>query len=213
MDAKDRQGFFADRTTLNLEDYVIFDYYFESTIDPKDAAAHLCQEQSTAQWKRVGVDEDLRHQFGAKVIELLVERELDTPSYPLLARSALHSYGCRVKIAYPHGNFGPKLPNILSAACGEGTFYSKGISVIKLFDIEFPDSFLENFEGPKFGIAGVFWGDKTESGPKSRTLCRAGLPGLVRGVGYCQGRRDAHRCRLVTFETESRSLGSGQIKN
>lgn len=155
MDAKDKQGFFADRSALNLEDYVIFDYYFESTIDPEDAAANLCQEQSTAQWKRVGVDEDLRGQFGAKVIELFVERELDAPSYPLLTGSALHSYGCRVKIAHPHGNFGPKLPSMLAAACGEGTFFSKGISVIKLFDIEFPDSFLENFEGPKFGIEGL----------------------------------------------------------
>jgi ribulose-bisphosphate carboxylase large chain len=155
MDKKDKQGFFADRAALNLEDYVIFDYYFESTIDPEDAAAHLCQEQSTAQWKRVGVDEDLRREFGAKVIELVVERELDAPSYPLLTRSTLHSYGCRVKIAHPHGNFGPKLPGMLAAACGEGTFFSKGISVIKLFDIEFPDSFLENFEGPKFGIKGL----------------------------------------------------------
>ena len=155
MDEKDKQGFFADRTALNLEDYVIFDYYFESTIIPEDAAAHLCQEQSTAQWKRVGVDEDLRHQFGAKVIELFVERELDTPSYPLLVPSGLKSYGCRVKIAHPHGNFGPKLPNLLSAACGEGTFYSKGISAIKLFDIEFPDNFLQNFQGPKFGIEGL----------------------------------------------------------
>lgn len=155
MDETFRQGFFADRTKLNLEDYLIFDYYFESTINPEQAAAHLCQEQSTAQWKRVGVDEDLRQRFGAKVIELFVERKLDKPSYPQLVPSDLKSYGCRVKIAHPHGNFGPKLPNLLSAACGEGTFFSKGISVIKLFDIEFPDSFLRHFEGPQFGIEGL----------------------------------------------------------
>ena len=28
MDKKDKQGFFADRASLDLEDYVIFDYYF-----------------------------------------------------------------------------------------------------------------------------------------------------------------------------------------
>lgn len=155
MDRQDRQGFFADRSDLDPADYVIFDYYFESTIDPEDAAASLCQEQSTAQWKRVGIDEDLRDRFGAKVIELSVERELDAPSYPLLTKSTRRCWGCRAKIAHPHGNFGPKLPAMLAAACGEGTFFSKGISVIKLFDIEFPDSFLENFEGPKFGIEGL----------------------------------------------------------
>lgn len=155
MDEIDKKGFFAKRTELNLDEYVILDYYFESIIDPEDAAAHLCQEQSTAQWKRVGVDEDLRQQFGAKVIELFVERELDKPSYPILALSDQKSFGCRVKIAHPHGNFGPKLPNLLTAVCGEGVFFSKGISAIKLFDIEFPDSFLRHFQGPKFGIKGL----------------------------------------------------------
>jgi ribulose-bisphosphate carboxylase large chain len=155
MDETVRHGFFTERSKLNLEDYLVFDYYFESTIDPEEAAAHLCQEQSTAQWKRVDVDEDLRREFGAKVVELLVERELDKPTYPLLAPAGLKSYGCRVKIAHPHRNFGPKLPNLLSAACGEGTFFSKGISAIKLFDIEFPDRFLHHFEGPQFGIHGL----------------------------------------------------------
>ncbi len=155
MNETDKQGFFADPAKLNTEDYLIFDYYFESTIDPEEAAANLCQEQSTAQWKRVGVDEDLRDRFGAKVIELIVERESDTPSYPTLTPSARHIYGCRVKIAHPHINFGPKLPNLLSAACGEGTFFSTGISAIKLFDIEFPNSFLYHFEGPQFGIEGL----------------------------------------------------------
>ena len=61
-------GFFADRASLEMEDYVLLDYCFESVIDPEEAAAHLCQEQSTAQWQRVGVDEDLRDRFGAKVI-------------------------------------------------------------------------------------------------------------------------------------------------
>jgi len=155
MDEKDRRGFFAERQTLDIDDYIILDYYFESTIDPEEAAANLCQEQSTAQWKRVGVDEDLRKRFGAKVVDLFVERELDKPSYPLLVPSHLKSYGCRVKIAHPHGNFGPKIPNLLSAALGEGTFYTKGISVIKLFDIEFPDSYLSHFQGPQFGIEGL----------------------------------------------------------
>ncbi len=155
MNEVQRRGFFADLSDLNAEDYLIFDYYFESTIDPEEAAANLCREQSTAQWKRVGVDEDLRPQFGAKVIELLVERELDRPSYPLLVPTPVKSYGCRVKIAHPHGNFGPRIPNLLSAALGEGTFYTEGISVIKMFDIQFPDSFLKHFQGPQFGIEGL----------------------------------------------------------
>jgi ribulose-bisphosphate carboxylase large chain len=155
MKAEDIKAFFADRRSLDMEKYVVFDYYFECTVDPKEAAAHLCQEQSTAQWKRVDVEEDFRPEFGAKVIELEVERTLEGPSYPLLTPDNPRSFGCRVKIAHPHGNFGPRLPNLLTAACGEGAYYSPGISVIKLFDIEFPRQFLEYFEGPKFGVEGL----------------------------------------------------------
>lgn len=135
--------------------YVILDYFFESTMDPEEAAAHLCKEQSTAQWKRVGVDEDLREHYGAKVIELATERILDGPTYPLLGGKDQRSYACRVKIAHPHGNFGPRIPNLLTAACGEGAFFSPGITVLKLFDMEFPEVYLAGFEGPKFGIEGL----------------------------------------------------------
>ena len=148
-------GFFAERSALALEDYVIFDYRYESFVDPEEAAAHLCQEQSTAQWKRPGVDEDLRGQFGAKVIELEVEKTLDGPSMALPSTPDQKSYVCRVKIAHPHANFGPKLPNLLTAACGEGAFFSPGISLIKLLDIHFPETYLQHFEGPKFGIEGL----------------------------------------------------------
>ena len=155
MKADELKGFFADRSALDMDRYVVFDYYIECTVAPEEAAAHLCQEQSTAQWKRVGVDEDLRVEYGAKVIELMVERELERSSYPLLAPEAGRSYGCRVKVAHPHGNFGPRLPNLLTAAAGEGAFYSPGITVNKLFDIEFPPAYLAEFEGPKFGVEGL----------------------------------------------------------
>ncbi len=155
MNPADKNGFYASRKDLDMERYLVFEYSFESTVDPETAAAHLCQEQSTAQWKRVGVDEDLRHRFGAKVIKLCEVETIQTPSYLPAAVSAREYYRCRVEIAHPHGNFGPRLPNILTAACGEGAFFSPGITVIKLLDIQFPDSFLAAFEGPKFGIDGL----------------------------------------------------------
>ena len=155
MSESDKRGFFADQADLAMDDYLIFEYRFETTVDPEEAAAHLCQEQSTAQWKRVDVDEDLRDRFGAKVIDLKVEKELESPSYCLPQDTGKHTYVCHVRIAHPHANFGPKLPNILTAAGGEGAFYSPGIPVIKLLDIGFPDNFLQGFQGPKFGIKGL----------------------------------------------------------
>jgi ribulose-bisphosphate carboxylase large chain len=155
MSESDKQGFFADQADLAMDDYLTFEYYFETTVDPEEAAAHLCQEQSTAQWKRVDVDEDLRDRFGAKVIGLKVEKEQASPSYCLPQDIGKHTYVCHARIAHPHANFGPKLPNILTAAGGEGAFYSPGIPAIKLLDIGFPDNFLQAFQGPKFGIKGL----------------------------------------------------------
>ncbi len=155
MENQDSKAFYANLTELNMEDHLIFEYAFDSFMDPEEAAAHLCQEQSTAQWKRVGVDEDLRPQFGAKVIELNVIEQHKESNHPEMGDEKGPVYSCKVKIAHPHANFGPKIPNILTAACGEGAFYCPGISVIKLLDMTFPDSLLDHFEGPKFGVQGL----------------------------------------------------------
>lgn len=148
-------AFFADAGTLDMSEYVVLDYFFESSVEPGQAAAHLCQEQSTAQWKRVGVDEDMRPLHAAKVIDLLVERTPLIPCIPFQIESWNKLWACRVKIAYPIRNIGAALPNLITAACGEGAFFSPGIHAIKLHDIEFPAGYLEQFEGPKFGVKGL----------------------------------------------------------
>jgi ribulose-bisphosphate carboxylase large chain len=136
---KDIPGFFADKKDLKAEDYVLLKYRFETGIDPKLAAANLCCEQSTAQWARPGREEDFRPLHGAKVVSLDArgERSFD------------------VVIAHPHRNFGPRIPNFLSAAAGEGPFYCPGIHWIKWTDFDFPKNFLSRFEGPQYGLSGL----------------------------------------------------------
>lgn len=155
MTADDIAGFFARRGDLNPEDYLELDFSFECAGDPREAAAHLCSEQSTAQWRRVGVDEDFRPRFAAKVLGLESEPRPSGFSIPVecAARGPVHA--CRATIAHPHGNFGPRIPNLLSAVCGEGVFFSPGIPLIRLQDIRFPDAYLAGFEGPRFGVPGL----------------------------------------------------------
>ena len=155
MTADDIAGFFARRGELDPEDYLELDFSFECAGDPREAAAHLCSEQSTAQWRRVGVDEDFRPRFAAKVLELESEPRPAGCSIPVdcAARGPVHA--CRATIAHPHGNFGPRIPNLLSAVCGEGVFFSPGIPLIRLQDIRFPESYLAGFQGPRFGVAGL----------------------------------------------------------
>lgn len=155
MHADDIAGFYAELSGLDADAHLLLDYRIECTGDPRAAAAHLASEQSTAQWRRVGVDEDYRPRFAAKVVDLEVETVLSGTSYPLDPPVNEPVSVCRVRIAHPHANFGPRLPNMLSAVLGEGAYFAPGIPVVKLLDIEFPNSFLEQFDGPAYGIAGL----------------------------------------------------------
>lgn len=154
MTSDDIDGFFARRGELNADDYLELDFTFECVGDVREAAAHLCSEQSTAQWKRVGVSEDFRPRFAAKVMELDAAPLPGGFSYavPNAPTGAVHRV--RATIAHPHGNFGARLPNLMSAVMGEGAFFSPGIPLVRLEDIRFPLSFLEAFAGPQFGVAG-----------------------------------------------------------
>ncbi len=155
MNSEDVAGFFAARAALNREAYVELDYTFACVGDPRLAAASLCREQSTAQWKRVGVDEDFRPQFGAKVVDFSSERLSQGFSLILPEAPSGDVHRCRVTIAHPHANFGPRLPNLMSAVMGEGVFFVPGVPIIKLEDIHFPDSYLAQFPGPQFGVDGL----------------------------------------------------------
>jgi ribulose-bisphosphate carboxylase large chain len=155
MTPDDIAGFYARRGELNAEDYIELDFSFECAGDPREAAAHLCSEQSTAQWKRVGVDEDFRPRFAAKVLSLEAEARPSGFSLEVTCEARGPVHACRATIAHPHGNFGPRLPNLISAVLGEGAFFSPGIPIIRLQDIRFPETFLAAFQGPQFGVAGL----------------------------------------------------------
>lgn len=155
MNREDRKGFFADEGSLDLERHVIITYWFETFSEPEAAAASLCREQSTAQWQRAGVDEDLRPEFAAKVVSLEVLEVSGRPAFESPFNKGERFSRCRVRIAHPHRNFGAKLPNLLTAVCGEGAFFTHHITSIKLLDLTFPKTYLAQFEGPKFGTEGI----------------------------------------------------------
>lgn len=154
MRAEDVPAFFAERGALDPEAHLELDYTFECVGDPRAAAAHLCSEQSTAQWRRPGVDEDFRPRFGAKVVAFESVPRPAGFSLPLAQAPAGAVHACRVTLAHPHANFGPRLPNLLSAVLGEGAFHAPGIPILRLEAIRFPAGYLAAFEGPQFGVAG-----------------------------------------------------------
>ena len=219
MQAADLEGFFAPIETLDPESYLLLDYALECRGNPREALAHFCSEQSTAQWRRVGVEEDLRGEFGAKVVDFRVEARLDAFSYGITAPGQGEIHACSVTIAHPHRNFGTRIPNLLSAVCGEGTFFSPGIPVVKLLDIRFPDAYLKGFEGPQFGVPGlrerlnadgrpIFFGViKPNIGLSSDAMAALALEGWLGGLDLAKDDEmlcDTHWCPL---DERSRRLG------
>ena len=222
MNTSDVAGFFANPRDLDPESYLWLDYYIECIGDPRTAAAHFCSEQSTAQWQRVGHSEDLRPRFAAKVVDLTVEARLPRPSYPIPCAGDGPVHACRLRIAHPHGNFGPRIPNLLSAVCGEGTFFSPGIPIVKLLDIEFPHSFLAQFQGPQFGIEGIrerlgvfdrpiFFGViKPNIGLPPEAFAEAGYRGWVGGLDVAKDDEMLADMAWCSLERRSALLGAAR---
>ena len=164
---RDERAFVAapDRRLLD-EGYLLADYLIETSDDPWKAAVHFCREQSTALWRRVGVDEDYRPRHAALVVDLTVESEGRPCSVPALARPGQKFRRLHLRIAHPALNFGARIPNLLTALCGEGAFFTPHVPLVLLEDVQFPASFLEQFEGPRFGIEGI----RAVLGVKSRPI-------------------------------------------
>lgn len=148
------EGFNYIGKEINRKEHAIFSYLIETSFDPLKAAEGLCQEQSTAQWARVGVKEDFRPAHGAKLIELKVIQKNEKSQLSNSNHTGPFTIA-KIKLAHPIINFGAKIPNLITAAAGEGAFFSHDIDAIKLTDVELPESYLKKFEGPRFGVKGI----------------------------------------------------------
>jgi len=44
----DIDAFYAEQKDLDPQKYLVLEYYIETLVEPREGAAHLCQEMSTA---------------------------------------------------------------------------------------------------------------------------------------------------------------------
>ncbi|MEW6068301.1 MAG: RuBisCO large subunit C-terminal-like domain-containing protein [Nitrospirota bacterium] len=142
---------------IDNESYVIATYYLETPMDMYEAANAFAAEQSSGTWKRVGDETDeLRERHGIKVIGVYPtpgDFKQNLPTGVPISEFGRPIKAAVLRLAFPHINFGPKMPNLLTAVAGN--LYEMGaFTAIRLMDLEFPKSFLKDFTGPKFGIKG-----------------------------------------------------------
>jgi len=141
-----------------MTERIIATYWIETAFALESAAATMAGEQSTGTFVRVpGETEELREHHAARVESI---RELQAATTPSLPGSGTPKNwdGVRrtaeVTLSWPLENMGPSLPNLLAAVAGNLSEL-KQFSGLKLLDISLPPAFLEQYQGPQFGVSGT----------------------------------------------------------
>jgi ribulose-bisphosphate carboxylase large chain len=141
-----------------MREEVVATYLIETPLALERAAAVMAGEQSTGTFTAVpGETEDLRSKHGARIVSVKPLGTVDCPSLPgaMKPKDANGSYNRgEVVLAFPTHNFGPSLPNLLSAVAGN-LYELQEFSGLRLMDIELSATFAERYPGPKFGIKGT----------------------------------------------------------
>ncbi|MDF2960445.1 MAG: Ribulose-bisphosphate carboxylase [Paenibacillus sp.] len=141
-----------------MREEVLATYLIETPYELEVAAAVMAGEQSTGTFTAVpGETEDLRSRHGARIVRIQPLETVDAPSLPgaMPPKNGTERYNRgEVVLAFPICNFGPSLPNLLSAVAGN-LFELQQFSGLRLMDLELPPAFTSAYPGPKFGIDGT----------------------------------------------------------
>jgi len=116
---------------------IIATFYVESKLPLKAAASEIAAESSIGTWTKVTtLTPEIFKKLSAKVFYLNPRQKIVKIAYPL----ALFELG--------------NLPQLLSSI-GGNIFSMKIIKNLRLLDLEFPDKYINSYQGPKYGIKGI----------------------------------------------------------
>ena len=122
---------------IDLDEYVVCKYRIITDMDINKAAAAIAAEQSTGTWTGIAtLNEDIFDRYSGKVTA--IEENIAT-------------------IAYPKEDFSIDIggiPQILSVISGN-LFGLDALKGVRLEDVIFPRSILNEYPGPRFGLEGM----------------------------------------------------------
>ncbi len=134
---------------LEKDRFVIATYYCatKATTNALKFGAALAIEQTCGTWLKVpGETQEVRERSIGRVIGVY-----ETPAYQIEIPEDVKERHFIIRIAFPADNFGPSFAMMLTTVIGNISSSGK----VKLLDLEFPDRFLKEFKGPKFGVPGI----------------------------------------------------------
>ncbi|MEA4966038.1 MAG: RuBisCO large subunit C-terminal-like domain-containing protein [Oscillospiraceae bacterium] len=130
------------------DDYIIGTYQVRmKTSSIEKLAVAVADEQTTGTWIKVAGDSlEKKKKFGAKVVSIYEvpdygndRVEDDIPPMHI------------VQLAFPMANMGASLPMMLSTIFGN----ISASGMMKWIDVAFPQKYIAQFQGPKFGVEGM----------------------------------------------------------
>jgi len=135
---------------IDHENNVIATYYisFPKALDVHGLAPVLAIEQSTGTWTPTPMETpEIRAQHVAKVMAVY-----EAPEHEWIIPDDVVERQYIVQVAFPASNIENQIPMLLTACLGNISMGGK----IKLIDLRMPKVLLDGFQGPKFGIDGVY---------------------------------------------------------
>lgn len=139
----------ADVQNLIVATYLVGAKYDE---DPILKAASIGIEQTTGSWADVAEETDeIREKYAAKTLGVyeVPDFELAMQVEKNVAPDGIRFYIMR--IGYPVVNVEDNLPLFFGTITGN----ISSMPYLKLLDVDFPETFIKKFKGPKFGIQGI----------------------------------------------------------
>lgn len=151
-------------------------YLIETPLDPRAVAEVMAGEQSCGTFTRVeGETDALRERARAIVESVETIGEVAMPSLPnaYLERKGIRGpwHRARVRIAFPTDNIGANLPTL--AATLAGNLYDLGeVTGMRLERVSLPAAYRDQFDFPRYGIAGTRVATGVSSGALVGTILK-----------------------------------------
>ena len=133
---------------IDSKNHIVATYYMKDILEGEEFLDHfallqsLALEGSTGVWEKVEEDTtDVRKKLSGKLVGYY-----EIPNTNKGEKEAV------IQLAFPIDAWGNNVPMMLLAIAGNCFAFSPRI---RLLDVCFPENFMANFKGPKFGIPGV----------------------------------------------------------
>jgi ribulose 1,5-bisphosphate carboxylase large subunit-like protein len=129
-------------------------YRIETTGSVEAMAAKIASDQSTGTFVAVpGETEELKARVAARVVAIRPLADAAHPSWPELRAGDGPVKRADVDIAFPYDAVGTDLSALMTIAVG-GVFSIRGMTGIRVVNLQLPQEFKGAYPGPQFGVAG-----------------------------------------------------------